>query len=347
MARYTAGTAALPGCSNLIEALRAHLAANGWTEHDVINGGAGAQDIVFQGSALDTAADNRPFIRVTWTAATSFAFRCYSDWDTALHSGANVAGATGSSTLTVQNAAFDYVIRANGVSFWIGALIGGVYNKVYQGFVRRGLTSARSGITTTTAPLAIGATSLPVAADMTGKLQVDQYIQVMSYTHTADVIGDDQWTNCELIKITSVAAGAIGCSALTKAYKSGALVGDRVYPIGAGQFTAGPNASGVLYRPFWLDGNSTSATGQPATVAGKTIFDETRNDPGDANQEYGTGVWMAYDTTTDKTGTFGMLYHVISCNVAATLGDLLQDGVTDFLLVGANGQAGTAVKRGD
>ena len=343
MARYSTAVVGLPGASNLFEALRTHLLANGWTEHDVITDTAGSQDSIFKGTALDATAGNAPFVRLTVTDTTHIGLRCYSDWETATHTGANVGGAIGWSYLLVSNTPFTYVIRANPVSFYLCAKLIGAYNKVYGGFLRRGYGTAKSGMTKTTAPYGIGVTSINVASDMTGKIRVGQYIDILNHSHTAGA----NFANGEKVRVASVAPGAIGISALTKAYDSGALVGANVYPNMVSAQSVTSNATGATYHPLHLDGSYTSATGQNGACASQNMSLENTSDPGDADNEYTAGVFAVTANTAGKTGTRGWMYHVLSAACDRHIEDVLLDGTNDYLLVATGTTAAAAVKRND
>jgi hypothetical protein len=334
MARYLAATAAGAGAGNaFLVGLIAHLESNGWTQHDVISSTPGSRDVVMRGAALDATADIRPFVRFTQTAATTIVCRAYSDWDTGTHAGMNECGAVGSSNWTVQDATFSYYAWVDGYGGWVVAKLASA-NRAYFGFARRGLPAIEAGITKTTAPLSVGATSLPVASDMTGKLRVGQKVLLMNYAHNS---ASGNASNVESVTITSIGASAIGCSALTKAYDAGAVLGDNVCPVLASQSTTTSSAlCGGIFYPFNLDGSRTTATAQTGAHDVVIFGAETSVDPEDINSKYSAGLTTFTTAIAGKTGFKGYPRGAVAFSGGAqALDDLMDDGVYTYLVSGA------------
>lgn len=334
MANYTTGTATGPGAGDaFFLAFNTHLLANSWTAHDIISTTTGARDVVWRGAALDATADNRPFIRLTQVSTTSYTVIAYADWDTTTHAGIAPAGSTGNTVLTCQDSSFAYFLWANSVAVAICLKISTSYFRTYLGFVRRGLSATRGGVTKTSAGASAAATSISVSSDMTGKLVVGQKIQIMNYGHAS---ASANATHCETVTITSIAAGSIGVSALVSAYDSGALVGQNPHPIMAATqnsgLTSGPITTGFM--PYNLDGSRTSALGQTAATAVVIFGTETSLDPTDDGQEYGAGVQAVMGSAVNKTGLRGYMYGWWACaGGTQALEDVMDDSVNTYIVL--------------
>jgi hypothetical protein len=314
-----------------------------------VGGAASVGSTVFKGGAFDATAGNAPFIFVGVLDPTTLYFLAYTDWETATHTGANVAGASANSYLNVTNADCRYLIRANSVSFYIlvksgaGATISTTL-ALYAGFLRRHYGPGKSGMTKTTAGYAIGIASLAVASDMQGKIRVGQYIDILNYDHTAGA----NFANGEKVQVTSVAAGAIGITALTKAYGAGALVGANVYPIVVTAPSAGPNATSTPYSCLHPDGSRTSAIGQTGTAVGSMLAVYSSNDPGNLDFLRAVGPWEVSSSVAAKLGARGVAYHVQTISHDHGFEDIVKDGdgTTDWITTGCHTSQGTAMKRG-
>jgi hypothetical protein len=333
MAFYETGTATGTGAgNNFFLAIRAHLLANGWTEHDVISTTAGARDVVFRSSALDATADVRAFVRLTQNSTTNLFFTIYTDYDATTHVGMNSAGTSSFANYTVQDASFTYYLWIDQFGGMVCAKIGTTITRVPWGFARRGLDPSESGITKTTSSLAIGATSLPVASDMTGKLRVGQKVLIVNYAHAS---GNANASNAESVTITSISSSAIGVSALTKAYDSGAVVGENVIPsiVAIGGTT---NIGGSTYAPINPDGTRTAANGQTIAINGFTFATESNVDPGDISGKYGSGILTLTSSTTGKTDFKGHPRGLTFCaGGSQVIEDIMQSGSYSYLVLDA------------
>lgn len=334
MANYATGTAAGPGAvAAFFAALRTHLLANGWTEHEIIVAGS---DVVFRGAALEAVSDIRPFLRLTTSGITSIIIRGYSDYDPA-GAGTGIAetGGVAITTLSLQDASFAYYLWFDGLGGTVVAKIGSALTRAYLGFARRGLDPSEEGITKSTGALAIGATSIPVASDLTGKLRVGQKVQVMNYAHTA---GSANATNCESVTVTSVAAGSIGVSALTKNYDSGAVVGENVCPlIVSNTGSAAGTVGAAHYAPYNLDGSRTGVNAQTVTSIATTGATEANVDPGDIDGRYGWGLITFSTAVASKTGFKGYPRGIYGCaSGGQSIEDLMAAGAYTYLVLDNN-----------
>ncbi len=325
MAKYSTGTAVGAGAAaDLMSKIATALLANGWTAHDTIS----VDDVIYKGAALDATAGNAPFVRVTRTSTTAIDFRGYSDWDTTTHAGMNVVGnTTGSSRLTVQDASFTYFMRVNSVAIYICAKLGATYNQMYAGFTRRPMSLARLGMTKTTSLYAAGVTVMALASDMTTKWQVGQAVQIVNYAHAS---GNANAGNVELKVIQSITSNSVTFTAVTtKAYDSGALIGEHVLPIcvSAGWTTT----PATLLWTTAIDGTRTSATAHTALVAEITLGTDA------PATNWGTYSPAAMSVISTSQGDRGLLYHVLFFRKgSAVVEDVVTEG-TDTAVVLALG----------
>ncbi len=337
MAFYSTGTATGTGAGDaLMVIMDTALTGGGWTMIDAINNSSGTRDKVYKGTALDATAGNAPYIRLTQTSTTNIAFRCYQDWDTTTHVGMNETGnGTTNPSLTVQDTSFTYFMRVNPVAMLICAKIGANYNKMYAGFLRRGLGLTRSGVTKTSGSTAALATTINVASDMTSKLKVGQTIQIINYGHSS---ASANASHVEKRTIQSITASTVVVTVgLTSAYDSGALVGENALPVCIGGGTSGGTTgltSNCLF-PYEIDGARTSTTGQTAASNEIVLNSSSANAPSTGWNEYAPGIYDISSTTSGKTGFRGWYYHS-ECTTkgAQALEDIMSDGDNDFIIVG-------------
>jgi hypothetical protein len=340
---YETGSANGAGATNnFFIILRDHLLANGWTQHDIISSAAGSREVVFRGAALDATADVRPFVKVKQTATAVLEFTTWSDYDVSTHTGMNSAGTTvGSATMTLQDAGFSYYLWIDGYGGLVCGKIGTSITRGYMGFARRGLDPSESGITKTTGALAIGATSLPVASDMTGKLRVGQVVLIVNYAHSS---ASANASNAEAVTITSVSSTAIGVSALTKAYDSGALVGDNVIPslVSPGATAGLWNTAGLA--PINPDGTRTAVNGQTVVSNSITFGTEANVDPGDISGRYGAGLITLTSSVSGKTDFKGHPRGVSFCAAGAqVIEDLMQSGSYSYVVLDVTAATGCTI----
>lgn len=333
MAHYTTGTAVGPGAvAAFFDALHAQLIANGWTDLDVISSVSGSKDVVMQGSALDAGGFYKPYVRITQTSTTAFFVRAYQDWDPTTHVGVNEANNASTGPLTLQDTSFTYWIRANGLAFIAAAKIGATYNRAYAGLLRRGLPAKFAGITKSTGALAIGATSIPVASDMTGKLAVGQKVMLFNYAHSSASANKG---NAELVTISSISATAIGVSATIKAYDAGAIVGERILPGLVASYGGSTDIGGAVNPVVAPDGSYTSQTGQQL-AKNNVLLEPSNATPNTDSNKFGAGFLNLSVSTAGKSGSVGSAYHLIfaatSANTAAE--DVFDDGTNQWLATG-------------
>lgn len=346
MAEYTTGTATGPGATDaLMQAVRTHLLANGWTQLHSFSETVGSKDYVMRGAALDATADNRPIVRLTQTSATRIVNRVYSDWDTGTNTGIGEAGSTAVSYLDTQDASFSYFLKANQYAFYLVAKIATSYNKNYCGFTRRGLGSTKSGITKSTGSIAIGATNIPTASDMSGKLKVGQKIHIQNYAHSSASLNKE---NCELVEVLSITGGGSPSitltAAVTKNYDAGALIGQYPMPVMGCQFGGNTASIGTGYHPFHGDGSRTGATNQTSADNYGNLSNDANTDPDEATMEYVGGLVSVSTQTAGKTGFKGFLYHVECCTAGGqAMEDIMDDGDYTFVIVSQNPTTGCAM----
>jgi hypothetical protein len=349
MSAYTEGFATGPGAIDAaFQALRAHLVANGWTEHDVISNTSGSRNIVFRGGALDATADVRPFVQIQQTNTTTIAWTGYADYDTSTHTGIASAGGTASSGIASTDATFAYAFRFDSMGGVICFRNAGSWQRAYIGFVYRGLDTDESGITKATGALTAGATSISVASDMTGKIRVGQKIWVMNYAHNS---ASANAAKCESVTVSSVASGSIGVSALANNYDSGALVGENCCPlvIGNGGASQGTIGASTFYLPYNRDGSRTSATGQTAGCLAQNFGRNVDVDLADVSLRYGTGIFGFAENTAAKLDFKGFPRGGVFPAAGGSSGggpspdDLLTWGPYTYLLLDSSATAMTCV----
>ncbi len=324
MAKYSTGTATGAGAAAaLMTIMDTALLANGWTSHDTIGAGT---DVVYKGTALDATAGNAPFVRITKTSVTAIDFRVYMDWDTSTHAGVNVAGdASASTRLTVQDASFTYFMRVNSAAIFVCAKLGATYNKIYAGFTRRTMSLSRSGMTKTTSLYASGVATLALASDMTNKWQVGQVVQIVNYAHAS---GNANAANVEVKTIQSITSNSVTFTGnTTKAYDSGALVGEHVLPVcAAGGFTGVP---ATTYFTTAHDGTRTSATAHTGAVSEISLSTDA---PATTLGTYSPG-YMSIISASQ--GDRGLFYHMLFFRRgAAAVEDVMTEGTDSAVVLG-------------
>jgi hypothetical protein len=325
MAHYFTGTAVGAGAAaSLMTALDTNLVANGWTSHDVIGAGT---DVVYKSTALDATAGNAAFMRVTKTSTTAIDFRVYMDWDTSTHAGVNVTGdASGTTRLTVQDASFTYYMRVNSAAILVVAVISGTYNKIYAGFLRRTSSVSRSGMTKTTSLYALGVSTMALASDMTTKWQVGQSVHIVNFAHAS---GNANAANVEVMVIQSITSNSVTFTGTTtKAYDSGALVGEHVLPVTVcAGFTTVP---ATCYFPTSVAGLRTSATAHTATCTEATISSDA------PSTTLGTYAIAYMSVISSSQSDRGIFYHMIFVKKgSAALLDTFSEGTDTAIVLGS------------
>lgn len=334
MSSYASSTGT--GQASVWTATRSVLLAAGWTE-TVISSVSGTRSSAFTGIAVDSTAANAPTIVVGETTASSLVyFQSGADWDPVTKTLIAQCGDTTTSILATTSGTNKWFIRANNYAVFAVNLVSASYNKAYAGLLKRGLASGRSGVTKATTSLAIGATSIPTASDMTGKLQVNQFIHVQNFAHTS---GNANAAHAERVKVTAISSSALTVTALTKAYDTGALVGDRPMNCCAGGNTIFefPTASSI-FTPYLKDGSRTSNTGQILNFNSSEVGPSPymKPDPSSGEYDIGFGV-LSWNTNTTAGGFAGYPFNAFFTTTAtATFEDLFDDGSRQYIIIGAN-----------
>ena len=348
MALYTNGIANNP--DDLFQQMRAHLTANGWTEHDVINDVLDNRDIVFKGTELTTGIGNAPLVRVRWNG-TNYSYVTYTDWDATNNAGANLAGDLNNASFywQVSTAPFNFWMRANGLAFCVVTEVSTVYRTAYAGFYRRVRGTAVDGITSLSAAASAGASTVSVTTDVSAKMRVGQQVFLIDRSGSN---ASATWQNVEKLTIQSVTATTITfTSALTKGYSAGSFVGTDPYPISCAKVPITTIAfnSSVLYVPIGLGGGSSGSNGTylPLATNTKGISYNYADDDPSALGERGIGGIVVAQTGV-SSGFRGFLYHLLSgAFQTANAQDLIDegDGVTDAVILRAAND-GFAMLRG-
>ena len=332
MAHYLAGTATGPGAAgNFLDQLVAHLITNGWTKL----WGVASTNAMMKGAALDTAAGNAPYLWISVSSSTTIVFQPYFDADVAAQVGIATTGVV--PTLNVQDASFPFWIRCNAVSVAFAVKAGTIYNKGYAGYLRRGLPSQMAGMTSSTGAIAAGATNIPTASDMTGKLLVGQKVLLANQGHSNSSANK---TNAELVTIQTITGGATPSITLTagttKAYDTGALIGTHVHcPVSLVANASGTSFSTQMYAA--CDGVGTVPASTALSSGWSVLVEATGNaDPSDDTGWFGAGVFVADNTPVGKSGSLGTLYHALAfaTNGTPAAEDILNDGLNTYLVVG-------------
>lgn len=329
---YASGTATGPGATDaLFQAIRTQLLANGWVILDTISDTSGSRNIVFQGTAIDATAGNKPIVQITATTTTQLTFAGYYDWDSTAHAGMGQCGSTSATILHTQDASFNYWMRTNPYSLAIATKIGAAYYKNYVGFMRRGLAATKSGVTKTTQAYAAGVTSMVVASDMTSSLKAGQYVHIVNYAHSNTSANK---TNHERIQISSITSTTITFqTSTTKAYDSGALIGYNPMPIICCTDTSGTLPCAGFYVPMTLDGAAFTATpGFSLGGIGSVIESSVSSTSPEAGSgEYVGGYWVIYSAVTATAGIYGTLYSWETVYAINQLNeDIMDDGTYQF-----------------
>jgi len=338
MANYSTGTATGPGATdNFMVALGAALTANGWTVLDTLIATVGSRDIVYRSTPLDATALNYCYLRIKQYSVNTFGWNIYTDWDTSTHTGILETGTSGSATTTLSDSSFVYFFRINAYSCSVCVKISGTYYKGYAGFVRRGLPASKAGMTRSTSAYAIGAGSMAVASDMTGKLKVGQ--RVMIYNHAGSSASANA-PNAEVMTIQTIAVGTLTFTGTTtKAYDIGAVIGQLAFPgiLSNGIVSTNTWAGVTVYRPFALDGLRSGGTSHPATPIQQILVTEANADPGDIYPEYASGLVGISTSEASRTGFIGYMYSwECAASGSQSLEDIMDDGDNTYIVLALN-----------
>lgn len=288
------------------------MTSNGWTLLDTISDSVDYRDKVFRSSPLDATALNYAYVRLSWIGAgwTSYT---YTDWDPVTHQGSTKAGLAGSNTFNTGGSPVHYWIRVNEFAATYAArTVTSVYY-LYAGYLIRGLSAAKNGLTRTTQAYSSGSSVLNVASDMTGKLQVNQKVVIYNHGHSS---GSSNFSNAELLTVQSVASGSITFTTpTTLSYDAGAVIGWNPHPSVVNWLNTGSDwVNHYFYGTMLHDGTGTS----PQVLFYPVMFSsESYADPDDISQEYQGGVVSGHFGDAGKTGFHGYMYHW-RCNASPT-----------------------------
>lgn len=150
------------------------------------------------------------------------------DYDTSTHTDILPSGNVGGGGFYTYSAGTAY-IYANPMGFTI---VNSGAAHIFAGMARsRQIQGATDGLCLSTGTMAIGATTVNVNANLTGKLFVGQVVAIQNFAHNS---ASANASHTELVTITAVGASSLSFSATTKAYDSGAKIGppDLLYLIG-------------------------------------------------------------------------------------------------------------------
>lgn len=331
MAQYITGTAA--NGDSFYTAVRTAMLANGWTLIDNISDAVNNRQQVFRGGAIDATAQNYVYIEARWTGSY-YSLTVYTDWDTTSHTGQHQTGSTSQNSISGW-VNFTYHVRVNDFAVGYVWVYSGTYYKGYSGFVRRGLSPAKAGITKTSAAYSAGATVLNVSSDMTAKLKPNQ--KVVIYNHGGNS-GSANWGNAELVQILSLTSTSITLTGpLAYGYDAGAVIGWNPFPgvtMYATSFTTDTSLTTYPYMTFYLDGYWGGYTSQSGYTYFTVFGNEGYNDPGDINLEFTGGTFDLNCTQTGRNGFHGYFYHYECCaNGGQIRGDIMDDGTNQYVVV--------------
>lgn len=331
MAQFQTGTVA--DGDGLYTTIRTMMLANGWTlvytDSDVV----GNRDQTFQGGYLDSVANNRIYMRMRWVS-NYFSLMPCSDIDTGTGLRQHETGSTSQCGMSGWSSP-GYLVRVNEWAVAYTLIYAGTYYKGYGGFVRRGLSPAKSGLTRTTSGYAAGATTVNVASDMTGKLQPNQKVWI--YNHGGSSASAN-WGHVELATIQSVAAGSITFAGpLAYGYDANAVIGWCCFPActqDADSFTTDTSSYCYPYCTFYLDGIYNGSTGQQGYAYHAILANESYGDPNEITLEFTGGLWVLHCNQGGRTGVYGYFYHYECCSGGGQIkGDLMDDGLNQYYVV--------------
>lgn len=338
----------------MLGAIETLLVANGWSVYHRISVTAGATDTVFRGTPLDTAADNRPFIRLTQLSTTSFAMLAYADYEAAASlrdngdplAGIWECGATASCTINgLTVGSLSYLLRANGHSLAISTFVAGTPTKIYAGFVRRMLDFSHSGVARISAAILAGDTSVATAVDMTSRIQPGQVVHIVANAHDSAGAAKER---AEAIVVDTVTPTSITFrSAIRLAYAGGALVGTYPLPILSSAPTTSALPCSTSYTPHKEDGSRSSGVLQNISPTALGMYSAAANVDPSTEGLYGLGVFDCGNNTNH--GWYGTYHHwVFVPGAGVVVGDTLSDASGNLYTVqGVSVAANCAIRSND
>jgi phage baseplate assembly protein W len=325
---YDKNTSGASNQAGVWNAIRTQLLAAGWTETTVVTT-AGIRNSVFTGIALDQTAANTPFIGVVEVVASNVIYvMTGTDFDTGTKTWINSTGTVSTTQLTTSATQNTWWIRANGYALFVNVLTGAsAMWKCYAGWLHRGLTAARGGMTKCTGTLSIGGTTINTASSMVGKLMVGQKVLVVNYAHSS---ASANKANAELVTISAISSSALTVSALTKNYDTGALIGDRVMN------------TAVMGNCFVEWGNMQTPIQKNGTASGTAFYVSgvigvSSMKPDNTTGEYPFG-FICHSWNSGSAGSNGWLgtpFHVMQSYFGAqSYNDVFNDGLRTYNMIG-------------
>jgi hypothetical protein len=328
MAVYDKNTSGASNQAGVWNAIRTQLLAAGWTETTVVTT-AGSRNSVFAGIALDQTAGNTPFIGVVESVSSNLIYvTTGSDFDSGTKTLINSVGSNSTTQLVTSSTQNTWWIRANGYALFCNVLTGAsAMWKVYAGWLHRGLVNARGGITKCPNALSIGGTTINTSSSMVGRLMVGQKVLVVNFGHSSAATNK---ANAELVTISSITSGALGVSALTKNYDTGAIIGDRVMNTGVmgNCFVEWGNMLTPLQKNGTFNGTSFYSSGVIGTSTMK---------PDNATAEYPFG-FIVHSWNSGSAGSNGWMgtpFHVMQSYFGSqSYNDIFNDGQRTYNMIG-------------
>ena len=330
MAQFATGT--FVDSDAMYQQIRTMMLANGWTLIDTISDVVNNRDQVFQGGYLDSVANNRIYMRMRWVPSYFSLLPC-SAYDSGTNQAQHAAGSTSQCSCNWTN--YHYYIRVNDWAVAYTFVNGGTWYKGYGGFVRRGLAPGKAGLTRTTAAYSAGATTVNVASDMTGKLQVNQKVWVYNHNNNS---ASANWGSHEMATIQSITAGTITFAApLSNGYDANAVIGWMAFPacsLDGDQYSSDTVSYTYPYCCYYPDCVHFGTTSQQGYTYHGIFGNEGYGDPDDVTQEFLGGVWTLHCTSSGRVGTYGYFYHYECCAGGGQIrGDLMDDGANQYYVV--------------
>lgn len=343
--KYTSGTVSSP--DEAIIVIRDHLVINGWSVVHTFSDSPGNRSYVLKGQPLTVGSNSRPYIGLKVIDT--------SDIDVVLMSGFDTSTLTYVNGVTYINrlyapsgvGAYQYHMRANGVSFFWAAHNGTSFVHNNVGFARRALPPSHEGITSTTAAVSAGTSVVvPVADDLTSYLTPGMHVHIINYTNDST---SPNISNAEFVVVEAVSATSVTLT-ITKNYDAGALIGYNAYPLMVG--TQSTSNTYSISNPQTLinaDGTfSTNFSGGPLTSVEVYIEGPALNYPTDLG---GYGRLRYTYVHYSKLGSeehYGIAYHAPTYAGQATAsGDIIDDGTSTYIVLNPSSTRSLILKNDD
>ena len=207
--------------ADYISRIETALLAVGWTVYDSIS----STHAVYRPPNVNGATGVFFMLELVVSGGV-FTINACLDWDPVTHTPISRGQGT-----AIQDVGGTGYIYSNALGFFF-VVIDGLYNHSgWAGQPRcRQVKNQTDGLCVSTAGMSIGATSVTVNANLTGRLYVGQVVAIQNFAHDSTSANKD---NRELVTITSVSASTLSFSATTNAYDAGAKIGppDMLWPL--------------------------------------------------------------------------------------------------------------------